>query len=303
MRGSFGTSFQAPSVRQKSTSTETAFIQDPASINPVTGQLECVDRGVANNTVVQVVGSKDLKPQDAKSYALGFILKPLHGLDASIDYWRFDYKDLITPDEGPQAIVENDCADGIPNDPRVTRDAGGQLRNVSSFFINAGSVLTDGLDLAASYALPAGRLGKLSLGVNATWIRTFRIQLDASSAPFDAVGSRNFNNPFRSTPQWRGNTSLGWSHGAHSANLTARFIDSYLNDQGNTPIASWTTFDAQYALMLPDFFAGTTTFTVGANNLLGKDPPSLGDKIRPGYDDVVHDVRGRILYAQVEVSF
>ena len=303
LRGSYGTSFQAPSVRQRSTSTETAFIQDPASINPVTGALECVDRGVANNTVVRVVGSKDLKPQDAKSYSFGVILKPLRGLDTSIDYWRFDYTDLITPDEGPQAIVENDCADGVPNDPRVARDAGGQLRNVTSFFINAGSVLTDGLDVAANYALPWNVLGDLSFGVNATWVRTFRIQLDDASPAFDAVGSRNFTNPFRSTPEWRANATMGWRLGAHSANLIARYIDGYLNDQNDTPIASWTTFDAQYSLTTDLGFAKRTTLTFGANNLFDKDPPSLGDRVRPGYDDVMHDVRGRIVYAQIEVSF
>ncbi len=303
LRGSFGTSFQAPSVRQKSTSTETGFIQDPASINPVTGVLECVDRGVANNTVIRVVGSDDLKPQEAESYAFGVILQPLGGLDVSLDYWRFDYTDLITPDEGPQAIVDNDCGDGVANDPRVSRDAGGQLRTVNSFFINAGSVLTDGIDMSASYALPSFGLGDLSLGVDATWIRTFEVQLDESSAPFDARGNRNFTNPFRSTPVWRANTSLNWSSGAHGANLTVRYIDGYRNDQGNTEVASWTTLDAQYSFTLGDFFARETTLTIGANNLLDKEPPSLGDRVRPGYDDVVHDVRGRIAYAQVEVSF
>lgn len=303
LRGSFGTSFQAPSVRQKSTSTETGFIQDPASINPVTGALECVDRGVANNTVIRVVGSDDLKPQEAESYAFGVILQPVGGLDVSFDYWRFDYTDLITPDEGPQAIVDNDCADGVPNDPRVLRDAGGQLRTVNSFFINAGSVLTDGIDLSASYALPSFGIGELSLGVDATWIRTFEVQLDESSEPFDARGNRNFTNPFRSTPVWRANTSLNWSSGAHGANLTVRYIDSYRNDQGDTEVAAWTTLDAQYSFTLGDFFARETTLSIGANNLLDKDPPSLGDRVRPGYDDVVHDVRGRIAYAQVEVSF
>jgi iron complex outermembrane receptor protein len=258
---------------------------------------------VANNTVIHTVGSTDLKPQSAKSYAFGFILQPIGGLDVSIDYWRFDYTDLITPDEGPQAIVENDCADGVPNDPRVSRDAGGQLRNVSSFFINAGSVLTDGVDLATSYALPVHRFGDFLLSVDATWIDEFDVQLDADSPAFNARGNRNFTNAFRSTPVWRANTSLRWSTGPYSANLTVRYIDSYHNDQGNTTIASWTTLDAQYAFTLSDFFARKTTLTVGGNNVLDKDPPSLGDRIRPGYDDVVHDVRGRIVYAQIEVSF
>ncbi|WP_198683554.1 TonB-dependent receptor domain-containing protein [Peristeroidobacter agariperforans] len=308
LRASFGTSFQAPSVRQKSTSLESAFIQDSARINATTGTLECVPRNisnpnVANNTVVRVVGSDDLKPQEAESYTFGLILQPAGGLDVSLDYWRFDYKDLITPDEGAQAIVTNDCADGVPDDPRITRDAGGQLRTVNSLFINAGSVLTQGVDLAASYELPWRRLGEFALGVNATWLHRFDIQLDENSPKIDGRGNRNFTNPFRSTPVWRANTSLSWHSGAHDANLTVRYIDSYRNDQGNTEVADWTTLDAQYAFTLSNLLASKTTLTIGANNLLDEDPPSLGDRIRPGYDDVVHDVRGRIAYAQIEVSF
>lgn len=304
LRGSFGTSFQAPSVRQMSTANETAFIQDPVFVDPATGSLRCGSPGVvANNTVVFLQGSEDLKPQEAESYTFGVILRPARALDVSIDYWRFDYTDLITPDEGAQAIVLNDCADGVADDPRITRDAGGQLRTVTSFFINAGSVVTDGVDLAANYVLPFNRLGEFSVGMNATWIRKFDIQLDAESPTIDGRGNRNFTNPFRSTPVWRGNTSLHWSSGAHSANLIARYIDSYRNDQNATTVDSWITLDAQYSLRLPDLLASDTQLTFGANNVLDEEPPTLGDKVRPGYDDVVHDVRGRIAYVELKVSF
>jgi hypothetical protein len=43
IRGSWGSSFQAPSVRQMSVSSQSSIIDDPASINPTTGQLECND--------------------------------------------------------------------------------------------------------------------------------------------------------------------------------------------------------------------------------------------------------------------
>ncbi len=71
----FGTSFQAPSVRQKSTSLESAFIQDSARINAVTGALECVPRNVTNtqrrqhSTVVRVVGSEDAEAPASRRQA------------------------------------------------------------------------------------------------------------------------------------------------------------------------------------------------------------------------------------------
>ena len=52
VRGSWGSSFQAPSVRQMSVSSQSTIIDDPASLNPVTGQLECVNRDVTNIAII-----------------------------------------------------------------------------------------------------------------------------------------------------------------------------------------------------------------------------------------------------------
>jgi iron complex outermembrane receptor protein len=52
IRGSWGSSFQAPSVRQMSVSSQSSIIDDPASLNPITGQLECVNRDVTNIAIV-----------------------------------------------------------------------------------------------------------------------------------------------------------------------------------------------------------------------------------------------------------
>ena len=307
VRGSFGSSFQAPSVRQQSTSTQSAFVDDPASISPITGQLECVNRDISTNVTVRNEGNPDLSPQTADSIALGLVFQPLESMDVSVDYWQFDYTNLITPDEGAQAIIENDCLDdGIANDPRIIRDPGGVVREVTSEFINAGSVETNGLDFAVDYDIDLGDVGELRLGLKATFVNEFEVQLSEDDAPFDAVGSRNFLNPFRPTPEWRGNLTAGWNQGNHSANLILRYIDSYVNDQDSDDfvVDSWTTVDAQYTFLMEGLFGdGETTISIGANNLLDEDPPSLGDRNRPGYETTIHDVRGRQAYIRFTQAF
>ncbi len=116
-------------------------------------------------------------------------------MDVSLDYGASTMKNLITPDEGAQAIVTNDCADGIPNDPRIGRDAGGQLlRTVNSLFINAGSVLLRHRP-GGELRLPWRQLGQFGVSVSVTWLHKFDIQLDEDSPKIDGRGNRNFAIP------------------------------------------------------------------------------------------------------------
>ncbi|TQV78741.1 hypothetical protein FKG94_12005 [Exilibacterium tricleocarpae] len=304
-RASWGTAFQGPSIPQTGRTSATTFIDDAAVVNPVTGVLECGDGGDGSIVVVQTEGSDSLKPQSSENFNLGLIFSPTDDLRLSVDYWRFEYEDLITQDEGAQAIVDNDCADnGIPDDPRIQRLGSGQLRVITSEFINTGSVETDGVDLATHYDFPSVALGLFSAGLNLTYVNKFAVVNDDGST-FDGVGSRNFTNQFGSLPQWRAMANMGWNLDRHSANLVVRYIDSYENDQSDDfEVDSFTSVDLNYAYELPwDDDGELLIFKLGARNLFDVDPPSLGDGVRPAYDDRVHDVRGRILYAETTWTF
>lgn len=321
LRGSWGTSFQAPTIRQIEGTTANSSLNDPASISPLTGQLECVRRGVVQNVIVKVAGSDELKPQNAGNFNTGIVLRPLDGLQFSADYWDYSYEDLISQDSSPQAIVDRDCADdGIPNDPRITRNGAGQLRVVRDQIVNVGRVETNGVDLALAYGREAGVLGFLSFDARATYINKFDVFRASGSAAVDQRGSRNATNGFAPTPKWRANASLSWAKDIHSANATVRYIDSYANDQNASPvfgipqIKSFTTVDLQYQIALSGLINDQeTVFAIGANNLFDVDPPALpmfgasGNVIqggvRPGYDGEVHDIRGRVLYVRFAQSF
>jgi iron complex outermembrane receptor protein len=322
-RGSWGTSFQAPTVRQTAVASSSAFIDDPASPGVGPANAICVATGLNNNIVVSVAGSPELKPQSAKNFNLGTTFNK-GGLRLSVDYWNFNYKDLIAQSEGAQAIVNNDCLDdGIPNDPRVIRDGGGQLRQVNTEFVNIGRVKTDGLDIALQYSYSLGDMGELIFNSKLTYVNKFDVVTIVGAAPFDGVGSRNFSNNFSTMPQYKANAGVTWHDANQSANVTMRYIDGYKNDQSNNaPVDSFTTIDLNYSVVFEGLVNGNdTTLNIGVNNLFDRDPPALirynssGELItqadnpisyidRPSYDAFSGvDIRGRIIYFGLKQAF
>lgn len=326
-RGSWGTSFQAPTVRQTAMATSSAFIDDPASPTGPGGSLVCVSTGLNNNITVSVQGSPNLQPQESENFNFGVVFQLENGLDASIDYFDFDYTDLIASSEGAQAIVDNDClGDGIPNDPRIVRDAGGQLRQVNTEFVNIGSVVSQGLDFNLRYNTDIGP-GNLFLRAAATYVTDFDVS--DGNVSFDGAGSRNFRNNFSTMPELRGNLGATYTWGDHSVTGTYRYIDEYTNDQSNNGVvAAWETFDVQYNYVFAGLVGdGDTSVSLGINNLFDDDPPRLtrldsngnelpafrpnaggviydGQSDRPGYDDRAgHDLRGRRVYLRFTQDF
>ncbi|NQZ10689.1 MAG: TonB-dependent receptor [Algicola sp.] len=304
-RSSYGTSFQAPSVSQASSSNGQAFLNDPASMNS-SGNIVCQSTGLTSNTTVIVQGDPSLKPQTAKNFNGGLIYNR-SGFEMSIDYWRFDYQNLIRPDGSAQSIVDNDCADGAADDPRIVRSASGQIRSVTLSFINTGDVVTDGLDFMVGYRFTDSPMGRLGLKLAASYVNKFALtteNIDGSTTVTHGAGSRNFSNPFSSVPRWRGNLGFNWEMNNHSANMAVRYISSYSNDQLSVPedIASWVSLDLGYSYDLGDAFGENTRLNIGVNNIMDREPPTLGEFQRPGYDANVHEIRGRTAYVGLKVS-
>ena len=285
---------------------------------------------MSNNIGVVVEGAPGLSPQEADNFNFGAIFQT-DRFRASVDYFLFDYTDLIAAEAGAQAIVEAQCAGiedtGLPiiPDPRVTRDATGQVREVRSQFVNIGSVETSGVDFNADYTMDIGD-GSLIFEANATYLLDFDVD-DGAGNVFDGAGSRNQSNGFATMPELRANASATWFTGNHTVRVGTNHIGSYDNDQSNNAeINSWTVWDAMYSYTFSGLIGdGDTTLSIGANNIMDEDPPAMyradangvrqgrflssglynrGWVDRPGYDDRAgHDLRGRIVYVRFKHVF
>ena len=286
LRGSWGTSFQAPSIRQVAGVIGAASINDP--LDPTGGAF-----------IVTVItkGADDLRPQSAENYNLGFVFRSDAGFDVSVDYFNYDYQDLILPGADPQFIFDQAAIGAIPPD-RALRSADGQVATAIANFVNKGSAQAAGFDLVGAYAAGLGP-GELKLDVKSTIYTKFK-----SSEFGDILGNRNFSNGFGSTPDLRMNFGVTYIVEPHRLNITGRHIGSYTDDQSNTEIASNTTFDFRYDVELGRLFslpAGATVFSFGSVNLLNQGPPRL--LLRPNFDFEVHDPRRRQIYVSLMQVF
>lgn len=302
LRGSWGTSFQAPSIRNVVGAVGSGALDDRAV------GLQAGDPCLANAepfNAAQLTNGAELEPQSATNYNLGFVFDGDSGFTTSLDYFVYDYEDLIQTGEDFQTIVDNECSTGnyVP-DERVVRDASGQLNSVTSNFVNVGKVEATGLDWTASYTFDDVMNGELRVNSNATYVTKFDVDLDGSGTVFDGAGNRNRFIGFGSIPDLRANLGMTWQNDAHMVGVTLRYISDYRDDIPGTEgqdIDSQTLVDVQYNLALDDFFGTSTNVTLGVNNLFDDEPPEVDTRI--AFDGQVHDPRGRIVYLRTKTQF
>lgn len=296
-RASVGTSFRAPTPLQTGGQTN----QVGPIVNPCTGQRGAVSL-VTN-------GNSDLAPEDATTYSAGLAYEKRGGFRASVDYWRYDYEDVITR-QSPEGIAAGaTCQEVAPGvfvpvaDGLTVNPLTGQIAEIQVDFVNAGAIETDGVDLAVGYVHDGGTAGTFTADLTATFLTTFDVRETPDAPVVDRAGLRNTTSFTRSTPEARGNLSLGWERGPHRLTGIARYTSSYEDDLNmNAEIDSLTTFDLQYALRLENALGlGGTEIRLGAINITDEDPPFVFD--RGGYDPLVGDPRGRMVYFGVTQNF
>ncbi|MEL7025170.1 MAG: TonB-dependent receptor [Pseudomonadota bacterium] len=214
LRGSFSTSFRAPSLFQANGgSTSLNQISDP--LNP----------GL-NFAAVRSSANPNLQPEESDAINFGTSIELVENLILDFDYWAFDFTDVIIQ-ENFQAVLN-----AFPNDTsRVQRVAGpgSPVTQINVSFANASAVQTDGIDFRLKYELETGA-GVFQPFIEGTYILGYDVE-DPQAGPLEGDGLRNFNNFGNPTPNLRMNAGVGWLNGAHSANLFLRYIGEYDDDQ------------------------------------------------------------------------
>jgi len=282
LRGSWSRSFRAPSLFQQS------------------GELIIVE-GLAPGTFRPTFSSQDpnrpLQPEEATAINIGATYQADNGFRISADYWDFDYEDVITR-ENIQTVFAT-----LPD--QVTPVGETNPNNVTSlttFFLNAASLDTSGIDVDIDYSVDALN-GTVSLFSKLTRVLTYDL-VTLGGTEVDGLGSRNFNNFGTSTPELRVNGGVSWTNDKHSLSAIVRHIGSYEDDEGlreETEIDSFTTVDLQYLISLGEDPEKATTVTVGLINALDQDVP--GVETNRGFDTKVHDPRGRLAYVRFKKAF
>ena len=122
-------------------------------------------------------------------------------------------------------------------------------------------------------------------------------------------GNRNFNNLAPPLPRLRATFPVSWLYRGHSVSLIGRYIGGVEDDHdagrsGNFKgsIDAFFSLDLQYSYTFADWIGKALTLRVGITNLTDQDP-SIVTTETTGFDPMLHDPRGRLIYAKLISGF
>jgi iron complex outermembrane recepter protein len=284
VRGSFSTGFRAPTLHQ--------INQQIAQASFVPGQGIQI-KGIVNNRSSQakLLGIPTLKAEKSQNIALGLGFNPTKNLSISVDYYNIGVKDRIVLGSEINGVPTKDDK----GNALVLSEGQKKLNNVLtsngivavSFFTNALSTTTSGLDVVANYRGIELGSGKMNVSLAANY--QIANKLDVTSDK-DVDGVKDgINNPtliaaagksvfdktqeallLSSRPKMKAILGLDYTVGKFNVNLnntlfgSTRFHQNGLNPGTDTEFTPAVVTDLGFSYQITN----KTTFGVNINNLL-----------------------------------
>ncbi len=169
-------------------------------------------------------GNPDLTPEKADTSTIGVVLQPswLPGFRASLDYYDITIQDAIGT-VSPTDVLSG-CLAGKPEFCALeTRDASGNLLEVTTSFLNLSEIHTEGYDLESEYGFDLDRIrsgweGRVTLHASANYVPNYRVTNRNGSTQWagDLVGF--------ALPKWGGYASAAYSSGNWNLLLDTNYI-------------------------------------------------------------------------------
>jgi outer membrane receptor protein involved in Fe transport len=274
--------------------------------------------GASAQIRTQAVSNPNLQPEIADTYTVGAVLESAdRRLRLSVDYYNISIEDVIISVSAAEVLrrfyVLGQTAeygpfiDFVPTSQNPTG-----FQKVSSPFVNASALRTDGVDLELVYSVPTARAGTFNLSVLGTWVN--RLRTTDISGTIDSAGG--------TIPDKRVVANFGYKLDKFSTNLQARynsgrkFSDTLRGPEdagydpasptsiskNRFPSAVYLTLSANYAV-IDEGDRKVQMFAV-VNNLLDNDPPTgsyafIGAAAGVNYYDFI----GRTYTAGVRFAF
>lgn len=314
IRGSYGTSYQAPLLRQLSTQSA-AYVLVPLPDPQAPG-------GQTLSLLYSAPGNPDLEPQKATTWSVGADFKPrgMPGFIASVNYFDIEYKNLIGSIGSDvlsalqlehiygSLITRNPAADfvqaafdsGIYLGPPVNPSLVGAY--VNSAPTNLGMLRENGLDASVSYQSVTS-LGRIGFQAGGTLILDYDVAQTRTAPLMDRLDT--INNPV----SLRGRASVFWGAQAWNAALHVNYVDGYESNLTGSvqPVDSWTTVDLSLAYTVsaaaaPRSLADGLMLLLSAQNVFDSSPPFV-DSPSYGYDPANASPIGRYVSVQLRKTW
>jgi len=200
---------------------------------------------------------------------------------------------------------------------RAPRDAAfpnlpGSIINIDQTNINLGETRLAGFDIDAKWSLPAGDIGKFTIGLAGTYFSKYDSQNPDGS--FTGGVDQPNNSTGGTIPRWKHYLTVNWTRGPWDFALAQSYQGSYTDLPGTfedtedpafkpRQVGSYTTYDVQGS------YTGIKNLrlTLGARNILNTDPPYTNaagqTSFQSGYEPQYADPRGRFIYGRVTYTF
>ncbi|PQA87168.1 TonB-dependent receptor [Hyphococcus luteus] len=324
LRGSYGTSYKAPNLRDYTAALNSATaseIADPLS------PLDMITILRLNGTIV------DFEPQKAETWTIGFDYSPgfAEGLFLSANYYNISFKDRIAFPPSSSSTILADAtafADIITAAPAAAEVAAaiaigelGQgffdqtpLMNFTAadadYIIdgrqrNLGVTDTEGVDIRAGYNVETD-IGRFNVDLNANYIFNLESAVTRQSSRFNELDRIFYPTDFRMR------ASLGYTRSAFSGGVYVNYVPSYIDDRDaeNRQIDAWTTVDVRASLELEALAANAVTqgleLSLSVRNLFDEEPPAVllwNAFDGSGYDPANADPLGRLLAIEIRKTW
>jgi iron complex outermembrane receptor protein len=297
------------------------------------GQFGHVNPNPSNQYNGLLGGNPGLQPEVSTTKSVGVFFKPhvLPNFSASVDYFQIGIAGDIATVGGGVILQQCLTGGGSLYCGLIHRNATGSLWNSESGYvtdttINVGSASTKGFDIKANYTQPLDSFGSLAFALEGTRTLQLITQPLTGGPTYDCVGYEG-QTCGAGQPKWRHVFNTIWHTPWSGLDLVARwrFISAVKSDTSSpnpilnkglpvppfSDIPTYSYLDLSASVSLYKMFK----LTLGANNVLDKDPPLItgsdcaavsgtpgvacNGNTWPG----TYDSLGRYLYAHISAQF
>jgi len=301
-RGSYGEGFRAPGldILTQNTTFSAEPINDRRSCLAASSPVTC---SIQVDTFFQA--NPNLLPEESKQFSLGLVYDPFEWLDVSLDYYNIEVNDTISAITAQDVVnSSNDPATFGPIPPGVSlirSPLTGEITEITSGYVNAGVLSTNGVDMRIGTDFDLNEWGSLTNQLNLSWVNSYEVE-GVSGITTEDIG-------LVGAPEYRAALLNTWTYGDFSFGWNINYIHRQKNPPSLDPVTrvflspggdvgAYATHDIQMTWQAP----WNGTVAIGATNVGNRFPDLQSFDGRP-WNFFLYDAYGRTTYMRYTQTF
>jgi iron complex outermembrane receptor protein len=274
VRATASTGFRAPSLPQQHyASSSTIGVLLPGATATVLYPVQLLP---PDSPAAMALGAKPLEPEKSTNYSVGFVAKPLPGLNVTLDVYQIKIEDRIMQSAtlgGSPIAVQLAVSAALAS-------AGVNPQQAAFYYANAADTTTKGVDFVADYRSDFGDFGTVKWTVSANYNKTTFDRITSPPPALAALGAvlidRVKIGDFTvGTPKDKYIASAYWTLGDFNTTLRLTRYGEVRQTATTAALDEYVSPALIVDLDLTYNFTEKVSLTVGANNLLNKFPDSV----------------------------